>query len=195
MIYYQEILIKPSFDISVYFIWEKLFKQIHLAIASTTKDKSHFNIGVSFPGYDLRNKRNGLGNLLRLHAKSEEALVSLNITDSLRSLTDMLEIVPIASVQADKIECYAIFRRKQVRSSSERLARRYAKRHQLSYTEAVKIYNDKEDELTSLPFINFDSLSTGSRFKLFIERKKVVTAVDGYFNSYGLSQQATVPLF
>lgn len=195
MNYYQEILIKPSFDISVYFIWEKLFKQIHLSIVSSTKDKSYFNIGVSFPGYELRNKRNGLGNVLRIHAKSEEVLTALNTSDRLKSLTDMLEISPIKSVQIDKIEGYAIFRRKQVKSSSERLARRYAKRHQLSYTEAVKIYNDKEDELTSLPFINFDSLSRGSRFKLFIERKKVVTAVDGCFNSYGLSQEATVPLF
>jgi len=195
MNYYQEILIKPSFDISVYFLWEKLYSQIHLALVSNTKKNDETMIGVSFPSYDLRNKRNGLGNVLRVHANTREDIEKLALTSWLQRMSDIVELSAIMQISEDKITGYAVFSRKQVKSNIARLARRNAKRSGISFEEALDKFKNKEEQLTSLPFINYESLSSNARFKLFIGREILKKEVVGSFTSYGLSKGATVPLF
>jgi len=47
-----------------------------------------------------------------------------------------------------------------------------------------------------LPYVQLRSASTGQPFCLFVDQKTQSTqVVSGSFNSYGLSQGATVPLF
>lgn len=48
MKYYQEITIIKSPDISPYFIWSKLYTQLHLALVEVKNPDDSSNIGVSF---------------------------------------------------------------------------------------------------------------------------------------------------
>ena len=87
-------------------------------------------------------------------------------------------------------------RRVQPKGSPQRLARRYAKRHGVSEAEALALYAEMKEDLLRLPFLKLRSSSTGQIFSLFVDRgpaQKQPTA--GSFNSYGFSEDATVPWF
>jgi CRISPR-associated endonuclease Csy4 len=45
------------------------------------------------------------------------------------------------------------------------------------------------------PFVNIRSQSTGQTFSLFVDQCPASERVEGAFNSYGMSSEATVPAF
>ena len=59
--------------------------------------------------------------------------------------------------------------------------------------EAYRLIPDSKAQRLSLPYITLDSSSTGQRFLLFIDQHAVTQAISGEFNSYGLSNSATLP--
>ena len=54
--YFQEITIIPDPEIPPYFIWSKLFTQLHIALAEMKNKHSIESIGVSFPDYHFDKK-------------------------------------------------------------------------------------------------------------------------------------------
>jgi CRISPR-associated endonuclease Csy4 len=188
MKYYIEIRLIDEIEIGLDFLWQKLYTQIHLALV----EQGEGHVGVSFPKYG--DSMFPLGDTLRLFAESEEALAALNIKKWLARLIDYLEIMPIQKVP-DTVSGYALFTRKQVKTGKERQARRYAKRHNISYEEALKKYSVMEEKVSTLPFVMMQSLSSGQEMKLFIQKSAVETQTEGEFNSYGLSLNASVPCF
>lgn len=205
MKYYQEITLIDQAEISPYFIWSKLYTQLHLAFAERKDANDKVNIGVSFPKYIFQQKtenckaRINLGDKLRLFAESESDLEKLDLKKWLDRLIDYLHVTSIREVPEAKITGYATYSRKQVKSNAERLARHEANKGRYSYENALAHYQ-KFITTTDLPYIQMLSLSTSDeqdkkRFKLFIEKRPAEKSETHVFSTYGLSSTSSVPEF
>lgn len=189
---YQEITLLPSADIALYFLWEKMYQQLHLALVENQDNDGKVDVGVSFPEYN--SKQYELGSKLMLVSFSIEKLESLNINKWLSRLNDYLHITTIREVP-ENIDGYVFFKRIQPKINNARLARRMAKRKDISYEQALSHFESRAEQMTKLPYINMKSHSSDNKFRLFIEKLDSENQVVGTFNSYGLSKSATVPWF
>ncbi len=195
MKYYLDITLLPDTEISLGFIWQKVYQQIHIALAENKIAKNESAIAISFPKYG--DKAFPLGDKLRLLAEEQSQLEQLNVGKWLDRLTDYAHITLIKSVPLEVNE-YAYFKRKQFDTNIKRLARRRVKRKGETFEQAMQHFEGFNDEESKLPFINMKSLSGNNQFRLFFERKIVETPEVGWFNCYGLShreKQATIPWF
>ena len=196
MLYYQEITLIAQEEIAIYFIWSKLYAQLHLALVENKAHNDKSNIGVSFPEYRFNEERGigFLGSKLRVFANSEEELHNFKIKDWLDRLSDYLHITSIREVPSNKITGYVIFSRKQFKTNVDRLARHRIKRGDINFDEAVKRYNNVI-ATSDLPFVQLKSLTNQHQFSFFIHKENKGHAEIGCFSSYGLSANATVPEF
>jgi CRISPR-associated endonuclease Csy4 len=193
MKYYLDITLLPDTEIPLGFIWQKVFQQIHIALANNKVGDHESKIALSLPNYG--DKIFPLGNKLRLFSMSEQTLEKLSVSKWLKRFTDHTHITSIKLVP-DSVNEYACFTRKQFNTNISRLARRRVKRHQQTFEQALQHYASFKDEQTKLPFINLKSLTNNAQFRLFIERRITERSDQGAFNCYGLSQTtATVPWF
>ncbi|MFQ3176137.1 MAG: CRISPR-associated endonuclease Csy4 [Psychromonas sp.] len=193
MKYYLDITLLPDIEIPLGFIWQKVFQQVHIALADNKVSENESDIALSLPNYG--DKVFPLGNKLRLFSTSEQALERLTITKWLKRFTDHTHITSVKAVP-ESINEYACFTRKQFNTNLSRLARRRAKRHMQTFEKALQHYADFDDQQTKLPFINMKSLSNDTQFRIFIDRSITKAPTQGAFNCYGLSQvKATVPWF
>ena len=204
MKFYQEITLIDQAEISPYFIWSKLYTQVHIALAEIKDDSDKVGIGASFPQYIFEEKvenqkaRINLGNKLRLFAESEADLKKLDIREWLERLEDYVHITSIREVPSD-IKGYAIYKRKQVKTNAQRLARHRIKRGDIGFDEALARYSNVVTT-TNFPYIEMKSLSTSDqqsekRFKLFIEKQPAEKTETQVFSTYGLSSVSSVPEF
>ena len=81
---YQEITLIDQAEISPYFLWSKIYTQLHIAFAEQTDEQQKIPFGVSFPQYvyekiEGSKPRIGIGKKIRIFAQSEAALEKLNI--------------------------------------------------------------------------------------------------------------------
>ena len=198
MKYYLDITLLPDTEITLGFIWFKVYQQVHIALAENKMAENSSAIGLAFPQYGFTgNKKTEfpLGNKLRVFAPSEELLDKLSINSWLNRFSDHTHITTIKTVP-EKVNEFVCVKRKQCKTNLSRLARRRAKRKDETFEQALQYYASFNDEQSKLPFINANSLSKKEQFRLFIEQKKVNKAVIGEFNCYGFSkEQATVPWF
>lgn len=188
MDYYQDIKILPDPEFSQPMLLNALFAKLHRQLVA----QQSTGIGVSFPASDPQ--RPTLGNMLRLHG-TDDALSSLNQANWIKGMRDHLDIGEISSVPENAQ--HSQVRRVQVKSNAARLRRRYQKRHQgITDTEAKKLIPDSVEKSLDLPYLQIKSESTNQQFRLFIKQHPPQqTKVPGEFNSYGLSSDATVPVF
>ncbi len=192
MKYYQEISLLPDADIGVYFLWQKLYQQIHLALVENKIAENASAIGVGFPEYDAG--KFSMGTKLRLFAEEEKDLAQINCEYRLKRLDDYTHIRSIRAVP-DKISGYVCFRHIKLKGNKEKLARRRAKRKGETLQQALAYFASYEEERSRLPYINMNSQTTGNRFRLFIEKKAMEEPQIGPFSCYGLSKITTVPCF
>lgn len=204
MQFYQEITLIDQAEISPYFIWSKLYTQLHIALAEQKNSDDKVNIGVSFPQYifeekiDEKKVKINLGKKIRLFAQSEAELKQLDIRKWLERLEDYVHITSIREVPSD-IQSYAIYKRKQVKTNAQRLARHREKRGDISFDEALARYSNVVTT-SNLPYIEMKSLSTSDqkseqRFKLLIEKQTAEKSETRVFSTYGLSSMSSVPEF
>ncbi len=195
MNYYVDIKLLTDTEITLGFIWKKLYTQIHLALVEVRDKNNLTSIGLGFPRYS--NDR-FLGDTLRIFALTKEELEKLNLNHWIARLLDYLTVSDIKEVPSNVTE-FVSFRRKQFKTNAERLARRQAKRKGISYEEALKNYENFDEEekkkKNRLPFINIKSLSSNREMKIFIEKSKAKEESQGLFSTYGLSSESTVPWF
>lgn len=151
------------------------------------------DLGVSFPAHNHGVRARTLGDHLRLHGTHArlEQLMGAEWLTGMRDHTQVSELLAVpASAQ------YFNVARKQFNTGSPSRAKRYAKRHNISEDEARQIYTKLAARRIELPFVQINSRSTQQRFSLFIEHgKPQEKPVEGSFNHYGLSPNATVPWF
>lgn len=192
MNHYSEITLLPSADIALNFLWEKVFQQIHLGLVEMQDANRMVPIGISLPEY-MANV-SPLGSKLRLFAVSKDTLQSFNVGAWLSRLTDYVHLTGIRDVPGN-IKTFNCFKRQQLKTNVDRLARRKAKRQNISIEQAIKELGGFEDELVKTPFISMQSLSTGKRFRLFIQKEVAEVTKNEGFSTYGLSSVSTVPDF
>jgi len=198
MKYYLDITLLPDTEITLGFIWFKVYQQVHIALAENKIAENSSAIALAFPEYSLTGNKAGefpLGNKLRIFAPSQALLDKLAINTWLKRFSDHTHITAVKEVTDNVIE-FVCVKRKQFKTNLSRLARRRAKRKGETFEQALQHYASFNDEQTKLPFININSLKTAQQFRLFIEQTKVDKMIAGEFNCYGLSkEQATVPWF
>lgn len=184
---YIEIRVRPDPEFPTPMLMSALISKLHRALAQLHAD----DIGISFPDYQITPR--SLGSRLRLHS-TENQLGLLMESNWLMGMADHLKCGELLAVPDDLR--YKVTRRRQFKSNVERLRRRHMKRKGVSYEQAVKAISDSVAQKSKLPFVTLNSQSTGEAFKLFIEQSDILNeAREGTFNSYGLSQGATVPWF
>jgi len=192
MKYYQEISLLPDADIGQYFIWQKVYQQIHLALVENKSSDNTSSIGVSFPEYDA--DRYCLGKKLRLFAEDEQTLKQMQCDQWLNRLRDYVHLSRIKPVP-EKLVGYACFKHIKLKGCKEKLARRRAKRKGETLEQALAHFENFEEQRSSLPYINMSSETNGQRFHLLIEKQAMEEPQTGLYSCYGLSNTTTVPLF
>jgi CRISPR-associated endonuclease Csy4 len=192
MKYYIEITLRPDAEIGIGFLWQKMYQQLHLALVEVKDENEKVDVGIAFPQYG--NISFPLGHSMRLFGRVPDDLSNLRLEYWLKRLLDYVSITEMKEVP-NNIENYASFYRQQVKSNPERLARRQAKRKGISLEEAMLNYETMPDQISKLPFIIIESLSSAQKLKLFIQKERKETLSEGKFNTFGLSKDATVPWF
>ena len=192
MNYYQEISLLPNADINLYFIWQKLYQQIHLALVEKKTADNTSAIGVAFPKYDA--DKYSLGTKLRLFAKDEKSLEQMHFEKWFNRLSDYVHLSHIKPVP-EKLAGHACFKHIKLKGNKEKLARRRAKRKGETLQQALSHFENFEEQRSNLPYINMTSQTNGQRFRLFIEKQAMEQPQTGLYSCYGLSNTTTVPLF
>ncbi|MCD6433334.1 MAG: type I-F CRISPR-associated endoribonuclease Cas6/Csy4 [Sulfurimonas sp.] len=200
MNYYVDIKLLSDTEITLGFIWQKVYSQMHLALVEIKDENNTVDVGFSFPLYGEHPFP--LGDTLRVLTGSKERLEALDVSKWLNRLDGYAYVGEIKEVPSD-IKGYVSFGRKQFKSNTEirRLAKRYAKRNGISEEEALSNYELTEQKYTKLKddnqlaFVNMKSLSNGHPMKIFIVKKEVEKEEKGAFSTYGLSNFSTLPCF
>lgn len=196
---YVEITLLPDVDITLYFLWEKLYQQLHLAFVENQKANGKVTVGVSFPKYNL--EKRSIGNKLRIFSKATDELESLNLQKWLSRLSDYIHITSIRSTP-ENVSGYAFFRRLNDKSNLGKLAQRRADKLSITYEEALNYFQDRQDRkqpehnADQYPFISMRSLGSGKKYPITIIKKPTDTPIEhNGFSTYGLSSKSSVPLF
>ncbi len=195
--FYIDITLIPSVEVSLSFLWRKVYQQVHCGLVGFMNGAAESEIGVSFPDYRTAKSDDGemlLGRRFRLYSKKKEALEALNVTCLFARLSDYVHVTSIKMLP-NHIRGYYRFKRVQSKSNTERLARRKAKRENITYEQALMLISKRKNVFKKSPFINLASISTGHNFPLIISRETVEAEIPGNYNSYGLSSNTTVPIF
>ena len=201
MTVYLEITLLPDMDISLNFLLQKVYQQLHLKLVDMQRESSVLSvqkgglqpIGVSFPKYN--SLTNTLGDKIRLFAENIVMLEQFNAKHTFRKLSDYVHVTNIRDVP-ENVTTFACFQRVQLKSSNARLARRKAKRESISFEEALFKLRSHSEQRTDLPFMSIKSASNGESFRLFVVYSQKTSPSDEFvFSTYGLSDKSTVPIF
>lgn len=197
MKFYVDVTLLPSADLSPYFLWSKIYRQVHLALVGMKLDGGCVPIGVAFPEYD--DKKKNLGVKLRLLATEEKLLIKLNVCKWLSRFSDYVHITGIRAVP-ERVKKYVVYKRKQPEISFSKFRRavlRKAKRESITLTDAEKslepMLHRSNQTVVSEPYIQLISDSSGEKFCLFITKQAADGASEYLFNTYGFG--AAVPEF
>lgn len=193
MWFFQDVILQPTEDISTSFLWSRVYRQIHLALASSKDEHGMIRCGVAFPGYSDATPT--LGRTLRLLALEESDLQRLNLIDALKRFTpDYVKVKSIRPVPVRSCKGFVTYRRYQPEATTTQKARRYAKRHNISIEEAQKLFPTPVNE-THYPYIQLESMTNHHRFSLFIQKKEADEHPCEGFSAYGFSKRSSVPDF
>ncbi|OOS24021.1 type I-F CRISPR-associated endoribonuclease Cas6/Csy4 [Moraxella porci DSM 25326] len=197
MQFYQEITLLPDVEISPYFLWTKVYTQLHLAFVEQQDDDGKIAYGVAFPQYRLNaDKQIGfLGFKLRIFAQTEQALQALNLAKWLERLTDYVHMTSIRPVPQDKVTGFSQYYRVIPKMPLDERISHQAARHGVSREAAAEHLKGYQTQATIEPFIRMPSQSTRHDFALHIGKKPTDGLGDGKFGTYGLSRSAGVPEF
>ena len=182
---YIDIKIIPDEEVSIPFIRNKLYSKFHRALC----DLNASNIGVSFPEY----KENvNLGDVVRIHG-DKQSLEGLHALGWLGGLSGYCDVSGILAVP-EKVKYRLVFRVHEKMTDSK--LRRLIKRGSISSTQA-KLFKTRVDSSSlNNPYLEMKSSSNGQRYSRFIGFSELSSdCSDGVFDKFGLSQQASVPVF
>ena len=189
--HYLDVRLRFDADLQPAHALAALYTRLHLYLARNGTGA----IAVSFPE-TIRNAAGAarqLGQVIRLHGTSE-ALTPLTQAATWGGAATVANIGTVKALPAG-VSHHRI-RRVQVDSNPERLMRRAIRRKGWTEAEARENYAQSKAGTTALPFISISSQSTQQSFRLFLDvGAPQAESVEGSFNTYGLSQQATVPCF
>ncbi len=187
--YYQEIKLLPH-DLSLAFVWQRLYQELHLRLVEH-QEKEGSPIGFGFPDYGVKSEGFPVGERLHLFG-TEQALRSFELAKALNKFSEYVNITAVQAVPPNT--SFVRYKRYQPKYNNlERLARRYAKRHNISFEEALQKYESKKQEISRLPFLQLKSHSSQNYFKLFIQKEDASSETQPqFFSTYGLSKSGSI---
>jgi CRISPR-associated endonuclease Csy4 len=185
MDYYIELRVLPDAEFTTPILMNALYNKLHKALVKINSN----SIGLSLPNYEENKK---LGKCIRLHG-DQSRLEALMSTDWIQAMRDYVQISTINEIPLE-IQ-HAIFSRNHVKSNASRIRRRQIARHGLNEQEALEKIPDSFEKYLELPFFTIKSQSTQQTFRLFINKRQVSEKLLGQFNTYGLSNESSVPIF
>ncbi len=192
-LYYEDLYLLANQDIAANFLMSKVMSSLHLICVENARQSGSFNLGIGFPQYSKEKK--SLGAVIRLYSEDSSLLAKTAGDNRLRRLEDYIKINEVKEAPESPLG-YKQYRRVQFKENKERLMRRYAKRHQTDIQQAQKDYAGFTPKKNNLPYIVLDSLSSGHRFRLYIEEvQQKEDAGAPVFNSYGLTSSGSLPAF
>ncbi|OCG27047.1 type I-F CRISPR-associated endoribonuclease Cas6/Csy4 [Gilliamella sp. wkB108] len=151
------------------------------------------NIAISFPCYNVKRT---LGGIIRIFGTENELQNLSTVIQQESSISDYALLMPISPVP--KI-IKGHLRLIRVNSKGQSALRRAEKRLTAQGKWSDEVKDRMVDKWGSVrlqyPHIHFYSKSTGQQFIMWLKQEKCIKPVEGTFNSYGLSQSATVPDF
>lgn len=215
MKHYIEVTLIENSDFSGYQLWSKLYEQLHLAFVEQKSIDDKIDFGVSFPEYQFNeHKKMGfLGHKLRVFAKTQAALEALDLTKWFERLLDYVHLTSIRAVPKH-VDQFVAFRRvqkkgeKRMESLLQHKIEHYAMlNHQTKQDVSAQVQRLFEGETEhispqlhdffkpylqykkiDLPFIEMKSLTSQTRFKLFIAKMEATQqGIDQKFTTYGLN--------
>lgn len=185
--HYIDITLRPDPDFSPAHLLSALVSKLHRALVALKAS----DIGTSYPRHCSRPRT--LGDVLRLHG-TPDALARLTAEPWLRGMESHVSVSAAAAAPANAP--HRVVQRRQFKTNVERLRRRRMRRKGETAEQAAQVIPGSVERQPTLPFVQLRSASSGHSFALFIEHGALQdTPQPGEFNSYGLSQQATVPWF
>lgn len=188
--HYIDITILPDPEFSHAHLMGALLSKLHRALVQLGSGE----VGVSFPQHvNAPVSKRTLGSLVRLHG-TQQALEQLSAIDWLKGMRDHIALAALSPVPAGA--SHRCVQRRQFKTSVERLRRRRMQRKGETAEQAAEAIPLHVERKPDLPFANVRSHSTAQTFALFVEHGPLLSqAVAGKFNTYGLSQGASVPWF
>lgn len=176
----------PQTEVPPHQILNEIYGRLHAWLVSTRS----VSVGVVFPQYRL--DPIGLGSVVRL--VGERTVLEACAVDSwLGPIREYVRIKSLRDVPADAEWRRLV--RVQVKSNPDRLRRRYAQRHGCSFEDAVAIIPASVAKMAALPFLSLCSGSTGQAYRLYLRLEEACEPSNGPFNTFGLSNTATIPWF
>jgi CRISPR-associated endonuclease Csy4 len=151
------------------------------------------NIAISFPCYNVHRT---LGGVVRLFGAEQELQ---NLKADIQQKSSISDYALPMSIEAipDTIKGY--LRLIRIHPKGQSALRRAEKRLTAQGKWSAEVKQKMIEKWGSVnlqyPHIHFASKSTGQKFILWLKQEKCLKPVSGTFNSYGLSQTATVPDF
>ncbi|QBY45128.1 type I-F CRISPR-associated endoribonuclease Cas6/Csy4 [Arsenophonus nasoniae] len=217
MNYYQEITLLPDPDITLGFLWQKIYQQLHIALVDNKVNQTQSAIAVAFPEYACSNFH--LGKKLRLLAVEREQLSQLHIEQWLARFSDYVHIKsiqavpsrvkPVSNIQwqfsngktvPSRVKPVSYIRQhikgeNRIRQAMLSKAQRWSAKTGKPLIECLKqLENTRPQKQCDLPFIWLESQQTKqqigkhNKFPLFIKQTEKKEAKNGPFTCYGLSQ-------
>ena len=184
MNHYLDIHVRPDPEFKETTLLGALVSKLHRRLVALSAD----DIGISLPDHEGHPP---LGSRLRIHGQPDR-LEALMAEDWLGGIRGHLDIKEVRAVPGDVR--HRIVRRRQYKTSVERLRRRRMRRHDETYEQAYQHIPDSVERRVDTPFLCVQSSSSGRRFCLFIEHGPLQDQPQiGCFNAYGLSKEATIP--
>ena len=168
----------------------KAFTQVHMSIVSTK-----LQIGCAFPLYRYNNSTRvgNVGLVLRLFAQTEEDFHTLDIASRVEAFSEVTAIQPVPA----NVLGYCSFSRVRRKSMSDirRSARRAVAAGRFDDMPTALEYMQRENVFQPVPALFMYSHSTQRMFPLHVKVEQKANPVAGEFNTFGLSETATVPVF
>ncbi|MCI3878731.1 type I-F CRISPR-associated endoribonuclease Cas6/Csy4 [Acinetobacter higginsii] len=203
MQYYIELTLLPNEDTSAYFLWSKVYTQLHIAFVEHLDKKEKIPFGVSFPQYRINQQKNigFLGKKIRIFANTEAELWQLNLGKWLERFVDYVHFTQPREVPQAKITGYAHYFRVNPKMNLEERITHQAQRHNISLDQARQHFKQYIDQPVVEPYVSLKSLSAKREenidrpYRLYIGKSVADEAKDGTFGTYGLSRFSTVPEF
>lgn len=186
--HYFELRAIPQLEITETEVINQVMQSLHQVLVN-----HQGNIAVSFPCYNVHRT---LGGIIRLFG--DEAQLQQFRTALLQQtvINDYTLALPIASVPTSVKGYLRLIR---VNPKGQSALRRAEKRLTAQGKWSAEVKSKMVEKWGSVhlnyPHLHFASKSTGQHFIMWLKQQKCATAVEGTFNSYGLSKTATVPDF
>ncbi|OCG07840.1 type I-F CRISPR-associated endoribonuclease Cas6/Csy4 [Gilliamella sp. wkB178] len=186
--HYFELRAIPQIEITEVDVMNQLMQSLHQVLVN-----HQGNIGVSFPCYNLHRT---LGGIIRLFGSEAELNKLLADLKQKSTVTDYALALPITLIPTSVTGYLRLIR---VNPKGQSALRRAEKRLTAQGKWSDEVKNKMIAKWGSVnlayPHLHFSSKSTGQQFIMWLKQEHCTESVSGTFNSYGLSQTATVPNF